>query len=156
MSTYVQDLTKQVVQQPVQYIHSANFDQPKPDDTDGKVSTYFFPSMVFPTYTELISATLMYNNDGVSSTDRKIKLAIAENGGSDKPIERKEYEITHKRGELFTTIKFNPPFVLDPHQSFYFHTDKEKEALQGSCIVLGYRNYNANFGGRMQTPLKKN
>lgn len=154
MSTYVQDLTKQVAQQPVQYLRSTNYDSDKPDDgVDGKVSTYFFPSMVFPTYIELISATLMYNNIS-SNKNKTVKLAIAENGGSDKPIERKEYEITHKSGELVTTINFTPPFVLDPHQSFYFFT--EKETIDASCIVLGYRNYNANFGGRMQTPLKKN
>jgi hypothetical protein len=154
MSVYVQDLTKQVAQQPIQYIRSTNYDQDKPDDgVEGKVSTYFFPCMVFPTYIELVSATLMHNNIS-SNKNKTVKLCIAENGGSAKPVERKEYEIIHKSGELVTTIKFNPSYVLDPHQSFYFFTDKE--VIEDSCIVLGFRNYTANFGGRMQTALKKN
>jgi hypothetical protein len=154
MSSYIQDLTKQVAQPPIQYIQSANINKDIPaDDFEGQVSSYFYPSMVFPTYIELVSATLMFNNTAETSTDKIVKLVIAENGGSVKPVERKEYTITHKKGELVTTVKFKPTIILDPHQSFYFFT--AKEALTDSCLVLGYRNYNANFGNRIKTPLKK-
>jgi hypothetical protein len=148
-SNHILSLIKEVMTRPLQYLQSPNLDIENADD-GGKTTIYFFPSMVFPTYIELVSATLMYNNKKSGSTDKIIQLATSENGGSDKPIDRKEYNLLHKAGELVTTLKFNPSLLLDPHQSFYFYSLEE---LKDSSMVLGYRICNGNFGDRIQTPL---
>jgi len=120
-------------------------------DDDVKVSTYFYPGMVFPAYVELVSATLMYRNKE-DKEDKVVNFSAAANGGATDPINRPEYKITHKASELATTVEFKPPFILDPHQPFYFYI---QEKLEDSIVVLGYRNYNANFGNRLKTPLQK-
>lgn len=145
---------QQVAQQPIQYLYSPNFDQDIPDDdVAGKVSTYFNPSVTFPEYIEFVSVTLMYNNKKPGSTEKIIYLATGENGGSDKPVKRTDFKLTHKVDELITTVKCPPTLVLDKKQPFYFFSDKEQ--LKDSCLTLGYRNYNGNFGDREKTPLKK-
>lgn len=108
--------------------------------TSEDVSTYFFPSMVFPVHVELVSATILTKNLQI---DKIIRFSTIPNG-SDTPRNRSEYNLVHKAGNLTTTINFTPPLILDPLQPFFFH--HEEGELPDSCLVLGYKNFNGNFG----------
>lgn len=133
----VEELNKQIIPQ-IQYLQSAG--TPIAKDGGGKISTYFFPSMIFPTHIELVSATLLSKKQ---SDDKIISFATAKDG-SEKPSTLKEHALIHKAGQLYTTLKFKQPLILDPHQPFFFF--HEEGELTESCIVLGYRNFTGKFG----------
>jgi hypothetical protein len=156
MSFQVQNLTKQVAQEPIQYMRSLSFDQDVTSDNyTGQISSYFFPSLVFPNYVELLSATLMFKNSKDTSTDIKIKICTSKNGNDHTEVLHKaQYDFIHKKGSLMTTHKFKPSIVLDPHQTLYFCA--ENASLPDSCLVIAYRNYSSNFGKRLYTSFKKN
>ena len=148
VSTTLQDQHAQYLQRvrldklPVQYLQSVGIADNNPDG--GKTTTYFFPSMVFPTYIEICSVTILYKNN--SSTDKIIHFATAK--GSEIPADKTL--LTHKANDMITTVVLEPSVILDPHQPFFFYHPEE---LEDSCIVLGYRSYNGNFGNRLKTPL---
>lgn len=145
----LEDLNKQVIPQ-IQYLQSVG--TTTENESGGKVSTYFFPSMVFPTYIELVSTTILCDNSK-ASTDKVIRFSTVQDG-SETPSNISMYNLTHKVGKLTTTLNFKPSLILDPLQPFFFH--HQEGELSDSCLVLGYRNYNGNFGNRLKTPFKKN
>lgn len=131
---------------PIQYLQSKG----KTNEHNlNEVSTYFFPSMVFPQYMELVSITSFLGNN---MDDTIIKFSTTQNG-SDVPTEVIQHRIVHKGGIQINTHKFKTPIILDPHQPFFFYHDKGQ--VKDSCLILGYRHYNGNFGKRLKTPFKK-
>ena len=73
----LEDLNKQVIP-PVQYLQSSGTTSSV--EYGEKVSTYFFPSMVFPTHIELVSVTILCNNKKPSATDKTIHLSTTQDG----------------------------------------------------------------------------
>jgi hypothetical protein len=143
----VEDLNRQVAVPQVQYLQSVGVSSDK--EGGGKVSTFFFPSMVFPNHTELISVTIMCNNIK-GTTDKVIHFSTALNGSA-TPSDLKDYALTHKVGEMCTTLNFKVSLLLEPHQPFFFH--HQEGELTDSCLVLGFRNFNGNFGkAGLKTP----
>lgn len=95
-------------------------------------ATYFFvPLMVFPTYVEIVSATLGYEND---TADVVVKLIHGKKG----EWNIKKPEIVHKKGECITTVFFNNPVLINPLECFYFSCNKK---LEKSRIVVGYKTF---------------
>lgn len=138
----VEELNKQIIPQ-VQYLQSTGTlvpnTNPIKESSSDKVSTYFFPSMIFPTYIELVSITLLTKKH---SEDKIISLGTVKDG-SEKPLTLTQHNLIHKANNLHTTLKFKQPLILDPHQSFFFFYEGE---LKDSCVVLGYRNFTGIFG----------
>jgi hypothetical protein len=143
----VEDLNRQVAVPQVQYLQSVGVSSGK--DGGGKVSTFFSPSMLFPNHTELVSATIMCNN--IKGTTDKVIHFLTVLNGSATPSVLKDYALTHKVGEICTTLNFKVSLLLEPHQPFFFlHQEGE---LTDSCLVLGFRNFNGNFGkAGLKTP----
>lgn len=138
----IEELNKHIIPQ-VQYLQSKGKLIPK--ENGDKVCGYFFPSMIFPTHVELISVTLLSRKQ---TEDKIISFATTKNG-SDKPSVIQEHSLVHKAGQLYTTLRFQQPLILNPHQPFFFF--HEQGELKESCIVLGYRNFTGQFGPKKVT-----
>ena len=146
MYVQIEDLNRQVAVPQVQYLQSMGISIDK--DGGGKVSTFFFPSMVFPSHTELISVTIVCDNVKGDS-DKVIHFSTAQKGSS-TPSDLKDYALIHKIGVLCTTLTFKMSLILDPHQPFFFH--HQEGELKDSCLVLAYRNFTGNFGKGPKRP----
>lgn len=127
----------------IQYIRSVGVEDVE-EDEDGdknKVTTYFFPSMVFPNRVEIISITLMCKCKHKEHQEKIIKIAIQNK--EDEKAEPKDlgekYYLRHKSDhkKLITTFKFPATIVIDPDQPFYFYTQDD---MDSSCLVMAYRN----------------
>ena len=129
----VENLSKPIVLSPVQHLTSVG--TIKSLDTFDDATSYFYPSMVFPTKVELVSATILYKNkkgDG----DKSIKISIQKEKSTIMLTEDK-YILKHPEDKLVSTIEYKTPIVLDALQPFYFH---ESFKMEDSILVIGYRN----------------
>jgi len=129
----IEDLSKRPIIPPTQYLQSFGTSIDKSGSSD-KVTTYFFPSMVFPNKIELLSVTLMHKND--SGSDKLVHLAVLD--GKTPTDMPEKFTLVHNSGKLITTLTF-PTLVLEAERPFYFY-HKEGE-LEDSCVVLSFRNY---------------
>lgn len=129
----VENLSKPVVLPPVQYLQSVGQIM---DGENGEVTTYFFPSMLFPKKVELISATVMYKNKE-GNGDRSIQISIQQKDGSTRLLTEDKYTLKHPEGRRISTIEYKTPIILDALQPFYFY---DEFVMKDSCLVIGYRN----------------
>jgi hypothetical protein len=127
----------------IQYIQSVGVEDEEEDDSGdkNKVTTYFFPSMVFPQRVEILSITLMCKCKHKEDDEKIIKIAIQdkENKDAEPKDLGEDYYLRHKSDpqKLITTFKFPSAIVMDPEQPFYFYT---KNTMESSCLVLAFRN----------------
>jgi hypothetical protein len=102
---------------------------------DGKkVSTYFYPSLAFPDFVDLQSITLVHNNKGPGSVERKVHLVMDVEGVA-TVADTVKYTLVHPVGNALT-VKHFAPLSLLPRQMIYFVTDDE---MKDSSIVLCYK-----------------
>lgn len=117
----------------VQYLQSVG--KAENSDNGGKVSTYFFPSMVFPNHVEILSVTLLHKNTASGATDKNVIMVHTRQS---LPTELSEpFILKHKAGELITTLYFPWPIIIYANQPFYFYHNGE---LEDSTITISYRN----------------
>lgn len=136
MYHHTEDLNRQIIPQ-TQYLQSSGVSIPKEGENTKKIA-YFFPSMIFPKYMELLSITILSKKN---AEDRVINFSTIKEG-TDKAITLPEHALTHKANTLTSTLNFKTPLILDPLQPFFFHTDE----IVDSCLVLGFRNFTGKFG----------
>jgi hypothetical protein len=95
-------------------------------------ATYFFvPLMAFPRQIEIVTATLIYEND--TSANVIIKLVY----GNKKAWKVSNSILTHKKDEYISTVEFNS-VIIEPLECFYFSCNKK---LEKARIVVGYRTF---------------
>jgi hypothetical protein len=136
----VEDLNRQPIPIPIQYLQSGGVN--KGGSEGVKMTSYFFPSMVFPEQVELVSATLL---NGKSNEDKMIVLSTVQPGGTDVPVTLgAEYNVIQKAGQVIAKNIFPRPLILEPLQPFYFFHPNGQ--LQDSSLVIGYRRCNLNYG----------
>lgn len=135
MYHHTEDLNRQIIPQ-TQYLQSSGVSIPK--EGSAKKIVYFFPSMIFPKYMELLSITILSKKN---VEDRVINFSTTKEG-SEEAITLPEHSLTHKANTLTSTLNFKTPLILDPLQPFFFHTDE----IADSCLVLGFRNFTGKFG----------
>lgn len=136
MYHHTEDLNRQIIPQ-TQYMQSSGVSIPKEGESKKKI-VYFFPSMIFPKYMELLSITILSKKN---TEDRVINFTKTKEG-TDEAITLPEHSLTHKANTLTSTLNFKTPLILDPLQPFFFHTDE----IADSCLVLGFRNFTGKFG----------
>ena len=129
----VEDLNKQLIMQPVQYLRS----EPKLENSGGgKVSTFFFPSMVLPGAVELLSMTLL-NKHEIGDEVKKVFITMQKDGDI-KQMEE-PFVLKHVPGpkKLMTKLDFPLPLFIQANQPFYFYHNGE---MTESALTIAFRN----------------
>lgn len=134
----VEDLSKRVHTAEIQHLQSRG------DVADGeyntKVTSYFYPSLVFSNPVEITSITVLYNYSKSKTNDFKIKLAFQD---SDSPIPHikteEDYILKHSPGKLVTTLKYPNPILIDINRAFYFFAEGD---AGDSALTISYKNLN--------------
>lgn len=142
----LENLSRQVIVPQTQYLSS--YGQPISKDISGtkKISQFFCPSMLFPNRVQILSMTLLYQND---DTEKRVKIAVTKNveivNGSNKRTKNvlveldDSYTLTHPPNELITTIKFKTPLTLEALDKFYFVSQDVE--LKDARLTISFRNY---------------
>lgn len=145
----IEDKTRPIVSPYIQYLQSAG--KAETTDSGGKVSTYFFPSMVFPNHVAILSVTMLHKNTVSGATDKNVIMVHTPKPKPKPPgpgpivpptpslpIELEEpYILKHKAGQLVTTLYFPSPVIIYANQPFYFY---HKGELVDSTITISFRN----------------
>ncbi len=126
----------------IQYIQSVGVeDKEEEDGVTRKVTSYFFPSMVFPNRIEILSITLLCKCKHKENDEKIIKIAIQkkDNDSTEPKDLGEDYYLRHKADhqKLITTFKFPSAIAIDPDQPFYFYT---KDDMDASSLVMAFRN----------------
>lgn len=139
----VEDLKKREVIPQMQYLQSVGTLLPREKGSLNEVvTTYFYPSMVFPNRVELISVTLLHKCKNHNHEDptlvKTLTLSVHNKAkGIVIPLSDK-FSLKHETKELITTLKFPYPVILDAHQPFFFHHVGE---MADSAITVAFRNF---------------
>ena len=130
----VEDLNKRLIIQPVQYLRS----EPTLDNSanGGKVSTFFFPSMVFPGAVELLSMTLLNKHE---QGDEVKKVFITMQKNNDIIQMEEPFVLKHVPGpkKLITRLDFPSPLLIQANQPFYFYYNGD---MTDSGLTIAFRN----------------
>jgi hypothetical protein len=131
----VEDLSKKSQMGEIQHLQSSVV--VAENDSGSKVSTYFYPSLVFPNQVEITSITLLYNSKG-KPDNVVVKLAYQDSKSNVPTIKTEdEYILKHSPGKLVTTLIYPKPIVIGVNSPFYFFF--EGEALD-SALTVSYKN----------------
>lgn len=109
------------------------------DDEEGKkITTYFFPSLVFSTSVQVLSITLLCNYSKAKTSDMEVKLAFQDAITSNLIIKtEKEHILKHAPGKLVTTLFYPKPITIGVNQPLYFISEGD---YPNSVLTLSYRN----------------
>jgi len=103
----------------------------------GKVTAYFFPSMIFPNKVEFLSISLLYKFPSGIKDDKIIMFAVQKDPTKDPINLDPKYHLKHTFDNLLTELTFAPPVIINARQPFFFYHDGE---LKDSSVTVTYRN----------------
>lgn len=102
-----------------------------------KVTTYFFPSMIFPNNVEFLSVSLLYKFPSGIKDDKILIFAVQKDPTKDPVNLDTKYHLKHAFNNLLSELTFTPPVVIKAQQPFFFYHEGE---LADSSITITYRN----------------
>lgn len=130
----VEDLSKRV-----ETLHLRSTGVVADDEKGKKITTYFFPSLVFSTSVQVLSITLLckYSKTKASS-DMEVKLTFQDPITSNLIVKtEKEHILKHAPGILVTTLFYPKPITIGVNQPLYFISEGD---YPNSVLTLSYRN----------------
>jgi len=126
----VENLSKQVILPPTQHLQTVGHSVS--EEGEDKVTTYFFPSIVFPNKIELLSTTILCRK----KSENTIHISVQQKDGTAINM-GDDYVLKHPEDKLVSTIEYKTPIIIEALQPFYLYSIEE---LEDSSLTIAYRN----------------
>lgn len=112
------------------------------EEVEEDVTTFFFPSIMFPSPVQLISVTLLYAKSG--KKDKTIHFCTElEKINEPKAVEG--YSLLHLAHKRITTVVFDKPYYIEAEKPFYF-VCPGGEKLEDAGLTIAIKHVNINYG----------
>jgi hypothetical protein len=105
-----------------------------------KATTFFHPSITFPSPIQLISVSLLYTKPG--KNDKTVHLCM-EQGKINEPQPVDGYSLIHPAHKRASTVVFDKPYYIEPETPFYFSAN---EKLKGDTLTIAVKHVNICYG----------
>jgi hypothetical protein len=129
----VEDLSKRA-----EILHLRSTGVVADDEKGKKITTYFFPSLVFSTSVQVLSITLLCKYSKTKASDMEVKLTFQDPITSNLIVKtEKEHILKHAPGILVTTLFYPKPITIGANQPLYFISEGD---YPNSVLTLSYRN----------------